>query len=260
MRTREKSSKFGVSATKRGVESIVEVTPPALLKKLRNTAQPAGGKGSWLRLLSDKRLVEVYHRLRAGESHLSLALVAQKEWGIMKQSDPKSLSRTLRNFSSKVLDDISIEKHNPETTKAEVELLSIGAKKVAEKIDGMDELSFLVASNRERIKVYLEQERKAKIPFKGTADAMKLQREIIDTFIKYGIELGMYDANPDVFRFEVKAKFGKMLDGAIRDDGSRIIAATKNLLEMIDKEAIELEETQDSDGNVSYMTVDEEEE
>jgi hypothetical protein len=71
---------------------------------------PPGKQGTWLRLLNDKQLAEIYHRLRLGQPAYRLASIAQKEWGIRRKASPKSLARAIRKFKEDTLGVLGVEK------------------------------------------------------------------------------------------------------------------------------------------------------
>ena len=120
----------------------VEITAADLIHRLREAVQPEGRKGLWLRHLNDKQLAEVYHRLRSGQTLHRVVTVVQRDWGIMKTSEVKSLARGLKKFKLKVL-GLFQQATNAKDKEANRPLTK-RARKIVDHLDKMERYRWLI--------------------------------------------------------------------------------------------------------------------
>ena len=231
------------------LKAQVELGSRALVKRLREAVQPPGKKGLWLRHLSDRKLLEVYYRLRAGQASHRICKLAQVHWGVMPQSATKTLAQGLRKFRDKVIGLIPVEKHTAtvegakERRKKAVEQ-SKRAMKIAKKVDGMEVMANLIDLMWGRVQAMAAAETKKDF-FRGTDSAVKILGEILGKFIQFEMDLGILDARAPELTLKLKHSFDGILRGVVKDDGARLIAATQKLLKSAEEDAVEMKITED---------------
>uniref|UniRef100_A0A6M3M460 Uncharacterized protein n=1 Tax=viral metagenome TaxID=1070528 RepID=A0A6M3M460_9ZZZZ len=219
----------------------VEVSGAAKLKELRDVVAPPGKKGLWLRHLSDRQLVEVYQRLMQRQSINHIVKICQVEWGIMRRSQPRSLSRGMVAFREKVVGDVRI----PGETKAEDKALAKLAKRgrALAKVDGVETMSWAVQVQVERIRMRLEKEVTVGMPLADTDKGLELLRNLCDTYLSFQIKLGLLEAKAPDFEVSVKHRFEQLVGAAQQGSGGlpAMIEATDRLLTGLEKEVVPLE-------------------
>lgn len=221
------------------VKAEVEVTGASVIKKLREIVQPPGKKGLWLRHLSDQKLAEVYHRVRMGQSAHHITKIAQKDWGVMKNSTPKSLARAMVTFRDKVLGEIKVDAIKSPEGKKEYGARKKRAKRITDKLDGMGRLRWLIEVQTDRLEQLIERESKS-LPFKTTDKTVEILGGLIDKYIQYMMDLGLVDSKPPELNVNISHKFSQLI-GVLPDDGARLISAANRFLDMATKEAILME-------------------
>jgi len=226
------------------VAGKVEVTAQQTINKLREAVQPKGKKGLWLRHLSDRRLSEVYHRLRMGQSSHHIAKMAKMEWGVMKDSDIKSLSRGVRQFRDKVVGDLKAEGYKTPERKEVAESVRRRGKYLTEKLDGLSRLRWLIDTQTERVALLVEKE-KTSLPFRFTGKEVKYLGELLEMYVRFQIDLGLLDAKPAEFNLTVKHRFDGLLQNSLRGGGVSMIEATNKFLEMAEEKALTFKLTDD---------------
>lgn len=219
----------------------VEVTGAILIKKLREIVKPPGKKGLWLRHLSDRRLAEVYHRLKMGQAGYRIAKIAQDEWGILKTSDTKSLARAVRIFRDKTVDLITIEKSTAPDTEPERKRVASAAQKralrIRKNLDALGRMRWLIDVQTERIVAMATTEVRENVSFKSTDKSIGELRELLDTYMKWAVETGVYDAKPHELQVNFKHQFDGLV-GNLSNDGARLISAADKFLELAENAAL----------------------
>ena len=228
----------------------VELGSPALVKRLREAAQPPGKKGLWLRHLSDKRLLEVYYRLKQGQASHHICKIAQQEWRVMPGSETKILAEGLRKFRDRVLGLIPIERHTVTVEGArerreKAAEQSKRAQKIAKKVDGMQVLADLIDVQWGRVQAMAAAE--SKDFYRGTDSAVKILGEILGKFIQFEMDLGILDARTPELTLKLKHSFDGILRRVATDDGARMIAATEKLLKASEEDAVEMKVAEDGE-------------
>jgi hypothetical protein len=226
------------------LESQVELTSRVIFKKLREAAQPPGKKGLWLRHLSDRRLAEVYHRLKLGQSSYHIAKIAQSDWGIMKSSSLKSLGRAVRIFRDKTIGLIKIEsltvpKTDPERQR-DLKRFRKRSARIKLKLDAMDEMRWMIRVQKERVQFMLEREQLS-LPGRGLERAQSNLLSMLDTYIKWEVELGVLDAKPSRLDITMKHRFDGILANTVHGDGARMLSAADRFLELAEKNSLTME-------------------
>jgi len=231
------------------IEEQVELGSSALVKRLREAAQPPGRKGLWLRHLSDKQLLEVYFRLKAGEASHHIAKVAQTEWQIMPQSQTRIMAQGLRKFRDKVVGLLPVEEHiaaveGAMERRGKAREQAKRAKRIAKKIDGMEIMAELISTQWGRVQAMAAAETKKDF-FRGTDSAVKILGEVLWKFIQLEMDLGILDARAPELTLKLKHSFDGILRRVATDDGARMIAATQKLLKSAEEDAVEMKITED---------------
>lgn len=229
-----------------------ELTAQDEINRLRLAAHPSGKKGLWLKDLSDRRLAEVYHRLKMGQPLLKIAKMVQVDWGVLRKSDIKTVARGLRKFRERVLTDIREGRVSGEITEREEKSLTSKAKRIASSIDGLGTLRWLIDIQAERVEDLRQKEKKS-MPFKFTGKEVERLGNLIEQYFQVGMRIGAIDEKPHELNVNVKTGFDSMLK-KLPDDGSRLLTMTTRFLEAADKLSIKMEKAEDG----SYVPVREE--
>ncbi len=232
-----------------GLKSKIEVSVAdhSIIGKLRSVVEPPGKKGLWLRHLDDKQLVEVYHRLKLNHSVMRIIKIIQKDWGILPESTPKSLSRAMRVFRNEVVGLLKAHERSFPITpqkKAFVAKEEKRAELIIKKIDGMQELAWLIQTQRGRLEVMVDRERVG-LPSKYTDRTVAELRECVNTYLEHAEELGLIDVKPKELNLHLKSQFDGLLENIVQDDGSRLISAASRFLELAEKKAIPMKRVTD---------------
>ena len=230
------------------VEALSEVAGPALIQRLRLLVQPPGKKGSWLRDLSDRRLTEVYFRLKRGEPVHKIAKIAQIDWGLMRKSNTKSISRALRDLRDKVIDDITKAAAAHQLKEPEKRSLSLMAERIIKKIDGLGMQRWLIMVQQERIADLRKAEAESGEMYKMTGKEIARLSDMITQYFDNAIRLGVIDEKPSETNLNIKIGFERIM-GSLPDDGARLLTMTSRFLELAEKESVTL--TQKGDGTFS---------
>jgi hypothetical protein len=229
----------------------VEVTDNLTVKKLRRLVEPDGKRGTWLRHLDDKQLVEVYHRLKLNHSLYHIIKVIQKEWGVLSGSEPRSLYRALHKFRSEVVG--LFKEHEQSYPKTEeksnfVKKEENRAIKIVKTVDGMDELAWLIILQKGRIEVMVAKEMFG-TPSKLLDKSIAEFRECVNTYLVHAEALGLIDSKPKEYNLNLKTQFDGVLADVIQNDGSRITDMTTRFLDMAEKKFLVMKKL--SDGSYS---------
>jgi hypothetical protein len=227
------------------IGDLVDTASPAFLKNLREIVQPPGKRGSWLRHLSDKRLLEIYYRLKRGQSANSIAKMAQVEWGMLQSSFTKSLARSVSIFSQKAVGSIDrVDGPDAAKNKEDKEDAKKKKKAINTKFDALNDLCWLIGVQKQRVELLFEKE-KTSVPFKFTDKSIKELRELLSLAIDTGIKLGTLDVKPSELNVNIKTKFDGILEHAIVDVDNMTDFATAFIEESTKKLSKTLVRTED---------------
>jgi hypothetical protein len=231
-------------------KDFAEVVGDSKLSQLREAVAPKKKRGSWLRHLDDKQLSEVYFRLSKGESALSIARIAQKEWGVMKKSSTVSLGRAVRDFADDVLGEIralAIREANPlkKPTEEASRVVAL-SKEVSKKLDAVKEYIWMIEAQKVRINSLIKAESKS-IPFEVTDKALRNLREMLDGYATLCIKLGIVDSRPPELNVNLKHQFENIMQTVVRNDKAKLMNACDQFVSQLEQSAIML--TQNDDGS-----------
>jgi len=233
-----------MSSGQRQLTEEVQLTGQSIINKLREAAAPPGKKGSWLKLLSDKQLAEVFHRLKLGQTSLYIAKMAQREWNVKPSSQPKSLARSVRSFRDKIVGELRKTDAKKEGQKEVLQDMMKRGKRIVDKLDGLGRLRWLIEEQTDRIQVLRERE-KSSIPFEITEKAVRNAKELLEVYLKFQIELGLLDSKPSEHNIEIMHRFDGLMANTFTDDGARLINAGTKFLELAEKRSLTLERKPD---------------
>ena len=195
------------------IQEKVELTGPSLTKTMREIVQPAGRRGTWLRFLNDQMLAEVYWRLRSGQSALHIVKIAQKDWGLMRESENRSLIRAVRTFRKRMMGKVQVEAlTGPKEQAEDAKWLMEKGKTKAAKLDGMGMLQWTIEVQAGRVQA-LQQRELDGIPLKFTDTAVRLLKELLVDYLGFQVKLGVLDHKPSSATINIKHQF----DGIMRD-------------------------------------------
>jgi len=221
------------------LKGLVELTPPFEIQRMRGIVQPKGKKGTWLRFLSDKRLCEVYYRLKSGQSAHSIAIAVKRDWGLKRNSKTESLARAIRAFKSKALRELDTGKYASPDKKKESKRAKQFLNRLKDKVDGLKYMADLIQIQMERIKHSFEQESGGLVSV-HLDDAVKVLFNGIEKYVKLQIQLGVLDAKPEELRLHLQHRFGGVLEHVVKDRGDTMKQFASNLLENLEASSIPL--------------------
>lgn len=234
------------SPAPRDLAGKVEVSSEQLLEKLRDAVQPHGKKGTWLRHLSDKRLIEIYHRLKMGQNIYQVVRIAQNEWNVMRSSHVKSLARAVRAFRDKTVGLLqvapTIQTHGStrEERRSAADILGLRGKRIVKQLDGVGRLRWLIDVQSERVALLVEREEDA-LPFQITGDEVKTLGKLLSDYMKMQMDLGLIETKPHEFNVNVKHKFAGLLEHSVQGAGDTMAQAAGKYIELAEKEALTFE-------------------
>lgn len=237
------------------IKSKIELTGESLLQRLRETVQPPGKKGTWLRKLNDKQLAEVYQRLKAKQTSLHICRIAQNEWGVMRSSPIKSLTRAVVALRDKMIGTVERLPTKTQEDKYLQKLLQ-KRKREVEDLDLQGRYNWLTEVHTERLILSLEQERRLNIPLKQTTMISEELRKTMDGNKDLALKTGALDAKPTEHLVKIQHGFqrlGEMLD---KEPGGRraLNDVALKLIEQIEEEGMIWETKRMPDG--SYVAID----
>jgi hypothetical protein len=226
------------------LQSSAELTSAVVIQKLRAVCCPPGKKGTWLRLLNDRQLAEVYHRLKLGQPSYRIARIAQEEWGIRKKAEVKSLARAVRKFKEEALGLIHVEKTAPSEDRKELgRKLEGKALTLTKKVDGLGRLGWLIERQTERVLLLMDREKNA-LPFKFTGDEIETLSDMIEKYVKLQVTLGIVDTPPPEINLNVKHRFDGLLQHTVQG-GTAVIEAADRWLQKCEESALTLRRSED---------------
>lgn len=237
--------------TPKDIAGRVEVSSEQLLIKLREAVCPVGKKGTWLRHLSDKQLLEAYHRLRMGQGVYAVVRVCQHEWGVMRTSSTKSMARGMRSYRDKTVGllhvaptiDTRAGATRPDRRDA-AELLGMRGKRIVNKLDGLGRLCWLIEVQTDRVCLLVEREQEA-LPFKITGKEVQTLGNLLGDYMKLQMDLGLLETKPHEFNLNIKHKFAGLLQHSVQEGGDVMAQAAGKYIELAEQEALTFELGQD---------------
>lgn len=231
------------------VEENAKATTKTKIKQLREAAHPSGSKGLWLRYLGDRQLAEVYQRLKLGQSLSKICRVAQVDWGVRPNSDPRSMSKGLKVFKDRVLGDLEklqTQERQSEQAKEETEILTKKGQRVKEDLDALGHYRWLIDIQAERLEMIRQSEKNMNnVPMDQFNKATKQLRESLNSYIAILVKLGILDSTPDTSTVEVKTAFDNMIDSMSAKGGGAMVNALGRFLKLADQESIPLMKQED---------------
>jgi len=210
-----------------------------LIRTLRQSVKPPGKKGTWMNMLNDSQLVEVYYRLQAGKPAYAIVKIAQNEWGIKRDADAKSMARSVREFRDRTLGEIGALASGVATHSVEMcKTLANKAKRIGDKIDVLGRMAWLIEIQSERIELLHTAEKKS-LPFKHTETAVRALGELLGQYVKIQIDLGLIQRQPDEFNLHVQHSFSKIQAG-LGGQGPAAANALGKFLAWAEEEAVHM--------------------
>lgn len=237
----------------------VEVANEALLKKLRVIVQPPGKKGSWLRLLNDKQLLEVYYRLKMRQTTYLIVQVAQNEWNVMRGSPNRSLGRAVQDFKKKALSEIDLAvSAQPKKEQAGLMLnLRRRGVRTVKSLDGMGVLRWAILVQMDRVAMNYEREQQLKIPLKNAGPEIDILGRLADKYLLHGETLGLLETQPTEFNLTVKHSFDQMMKKLPPGGAGAMVEATKRFLHQAKEKAKPISLKRNENGTYSAEDYDE---
>jgi hypothetical protein len=211
-----------------------KIEGPELVKRLRDVVRPSGKKATWMQHLTDKQLVEVYHRLRQGQSDYKVARIVQTDWGMMRESEQKSLCRAIRAFRNEVLGELDIPEKSSQAVKDAAAHGHKKAKFIGGKINAYGTMCWLMQTQLERVNMLYERE-KVSLPFKHTGADMRLAMEMVAEVFKMQKDLGIIDQVPQELNIQATHLFGGIMQHVVGDGANKMVSTLERFVNLIEE-------------------------
>ena len=222
-----------------------EVVGTTKIHELRQAVDPVGKKSTWLKVLNDTQLAEIFWRLHEGEAPYSVTRMIQKLWKIKPESDPKSLSRSVSNFYKKTVGELRREITAVGATPKEIAIAEKKVAVVSEKVEALNEYIWMIQMQKNRIKAFMAAEDKSGVPYNVTDKAMTNFREMLDGYTQLCVKLGILDQVPPEINIKMKHQFESLMQVTVKDDKPKLIRAVDTFLEQLDDACVLLTHNED---------------
>lgn len=226
------------------------------ISKLREAVQPPGKKALWLKLLDDIQLAEVYHRLCIQKQPmLHVCRIVKEQWGIKPNWKPFEFQDGLKKFMSRISPELQKHALQNKTTHKEAKTLTAKGKKISKKIDGLGRLVWLINVQSERVAMFGRIEAQEKIPMRGMNTTIKTLGDLINMYLKRGMEMGVIDSVPSEMNMNIKHSWDQIQENIIKSDGNKMIAATQNMIDLAEKQSLLMRLNEDT-GNYEVVNAE----
>jgi len=178
-----------------------------ILYKLRKAMRynPDGSRArvvSILDALGDEELLQVAARLKSAKQrgkpvYEELAHKIQKDFGKLTDLTIWHVSRAIMAYEARLGGLLGQAESVPELAEWTAKKREI-VDKIVERVDGLDTLSKAIKIQIQRIDGFYQREQSlgGGVPIKGLNKELKVLNELVDTYLKYSIELGIYPRQP----------------------------------------------------------------
>jgi len=233
-------------------QDFAEVVGEAKIKQLRESVNPTGKKGTWMRVLNDKQLAEVYFRLNNGEAAYAVTCMIQRDFRIKQKTDVKSMARAVRKFRDDVVGEIRCELQNAGKTQKEITTAENAVAKIADKVDAVQEFIWLIQTQRTRIQNLVTAESNSEFAaFEMTDKAMKNFKEMLEGYTSLCIRLGIKDSVTPELNIRLKGQFDHVMKHVVGNDRAKMVQACDAFVEQLEDACVML--TQNEDGSFSKV-------
>lgn len=215
-------------------------TQNGLVMQLRRFASVRGKEKTWIAVLDDQRLLEIFMRLRSGEAAESIARTVKEVWKINSSSTIHSIAAGVRKFQQRVSHLLLSPLQERSDLSVDVPTRS------SENESSIESLEQLAGILEARIRNILTNEGKTQIYFPIAKEISALS-SLKKTILKQKqFELTHAEKDPTLIRRQQRSndQFQRRFDllmGMLPDEGQRIIQCSKTLLERLEKRALDME-------------------
>ena len=231
-------------------KDFAEIVGEAKIKQLREAVKPPNKKGSWMKVLSNPQLAEVYYRLHGGEACYSVTSMIQRDWRINSKSDVKSMARAVRKFRDLTVGEIRTELQNAGKSNKEIEKVEKTATSIAEKVDTVKEYIWLINTQKTRIQAMVAAEvSSAYAGFEMTDKALKNFKEMLEGYTALCVRLGITDTVTPELNIKMKHQFGHVMKHVVGNDKAKMIQFCDAFVEKLEDACVTM--TQHDDGSFS---------
>jgi len=210
-----------------------------LIDQLRKLSCVKGKQKTWISELSDARLLEVFHRLRNGETAKSIARHAQQAWAVNPTSSPHAISQGIIKFHKRIAHLLAIS-----TSFREMKSSPFTGEVASE--DTLESLDYIANLHRARIKAMLEEEKKTGVKH----SFLSRDLQALATLQKVILKQRAYELTHDdplqerrwVRRQKgIQEEFGALMKNTTQDDRERMANALGRFLELAKQNCVKLE-------------------
>ena len=192
-------------------------------------------KDSWLELLNDIQLMQVYDMLKSGRTSSEIIKACQYKFNIKKRAAVNELLPDLVHFRTKVLDDKSLLKLEEAQKNDAAIALGTRLRGLTSKVDAFGRLNWLVDQQTHRVLRLMDREAKT-LPMEVTTINIKMLDEMLHKLLKAQSELNLDEERVGITQ-DANQKIRGLIEG-FKDDGETMIQATQKLLELAEDRSL----------------------
>ena len=210
-----------------------------LIDQLRKLSCVKGKQKTWISELSDARLLEVFHRLRNGETAKSIARHAQQAWAVNPTSSPHAISQGIIKFHKRIAHLLAIS-----TSFREMKSSPFTGEVASE--DTLESLDYIANLHRARIKAMLEEEKKTGVKHSFLSRDLQALATLQKVILKQRAYEMLHDDPLKHRRWAqrergVQKKFEAFMETMADDDRIKMAGALGKFLEWADQHAVTLQ-------------------
>ena len=225
----------------------VATSSPHIIETLREAAKPNGKPSLWLSDLPDDKLLEVYHRLRSGQTLNKIIRIVRDNWRIRTDMNSKSMSNSLSEFRKRVLSDLDqlkvIPKEADTPEKARKEVIK-KAKNIKKKLDAMEMLADSIDMQFGRFVSQVAFEEANGITHLHANKTFELLTSALSTYAEKQMKLGILEVKPSELNIHLRQRFEHIV-GKLDDGGVKMLEMAHNFLDIAEDECVTMKELPD---------------
>lgn len=221
------------------LEHRIQTASKALLKHIRSVTNPPKKRGLFLRDFSDRQLLEIYFRMKAGQSDTKIGELIQKRWGRCTGKPAESMRIGLLTFRKRALSPLD---QIPETPDTEEDRQAARIAKKAVKIRGaflkkeldiLGRMRWTIEQLTQRCLRWENMEADRDIMYEQASKDWRLLVEACEKMAKLELELGVLERVPSQVQVDWRGKLDCILQGR-SDGGESLVSAMNTFMQKAD--------------------------
>jgi hypothetical protein len=213
-----------------------------ILKQLRNLSCVQGKQKTWISILTDDQLYDLFLRLRNGEKAKGIARLIQSEWEINPDSSPHSISQGILKFKKRIA-HLLISPTPCEAQNIYMDPFSDGCPDSGNSLESLD---YIARLHRARIMKMLKEEENTGIKYPylnrdlqalATLEKVLIKTKTFELFHEDPVQRGKIERKQK----NIDKKFGVMMQQLGEKGKIQMVDALDKFLELAEKKAQTLE-------------------